>query len=122
MFIDATWLLDYSIIAYEQGIYLLAWMGWNADIEGCGLGERCTYDKIIQKLEDENVSLDFKVQSLIKERDNAKMEYRKLFDSIKKTRSQTQKEMDELIDHVSEKTYAYGVIHAENQNLLVYHI
>ncbi|GJY92781.1 hypothetical protein Tco_0508563 [Tanacetum coccineum] len=60
----------------------------------------------IQKLEDENVSLDFKVQSLIKERDNAKMEYKKLFDSIKKTWSPTQKEIDELIDHVSEKTYA----------------
>ncbi|GJS80894.1 retrovirus-related pol polyprotein from transposon TNT 1-94 [Tanacetum coccineum] len=72
----------------------------------------------IQKLEDENVSLDFKVQSLIKERDNAKMEYKKLFDSIKKTRSQTQTEMDELIAHVSEKTYAYGAIRAENQNLL----
>ncbi|GJX48216.1 retrovirus-related pol polyprotein from transposon TNT 1-94 [Tanacetum coccineum] len=72
----------------------------------------------IQKLEDENVSLDPKVQSLIKERDNAKMEYKKLFDSIKKIRSQTQKEMDELIAHVSEKTYAYGAIRAENQNLL----
>ncbi|GJU18321.1 ribonuclease H-like domain-containing protein [Tanacetum coccineum] len=46
MFIDTTWLLDYSIIAYEQGICLLAWMGWNADIEGRGLGELCTYDKI----------------------------------------------------------------------------
>ncbi|GJR94950.1 hypothetical protein Tco_0267124 [Tanacetum coccineum] len=34
------------------------------------------------------------------------------------TRSQTQKEMDELIIHVSEKIYAYGVIRAENQNLL----
>ncbi|GJW58044.1 putative ribonuclease H-like domain-containing protein [Tanacetum coccineum] len=54
-----------------------------------------------------------------KQRDNAKMEYKKLFDSIKKTRSQTQKEMDELIAHVSEKTYAYGAIRAENQNLLV---
>ncbi|GKF35495.1 hypothetical protein Tco_0112253, partial [Tanacetum coccineum] len=73
----------------------------------------------IQKLKDENVSLDFKVQSLIKERDNAKMEYKNLFDSIKKTRSQTQKEMDELIAHVSGKTYAYRAIHAENQNLLV---
>ncbi|GKE49481.1 hypothetical protein Tco_1480739, partial [Tanacetum coccineum] len=73
----------------------------------------------IHKLEDENVSLDFKVQSLIKERDNAKMEYKKLFDSIKKTQSQTQKEMDELIAHVSEKTYAYGAIRAKNQNLLV---
>ncbi|GJT39684.1 integrase, catalytic region, zinc finger, CCHC-type containing protein, partial [Tanacetum coccineum] len=76
--------------------------------------------KILEKnkLEDDNVSLDFKVQSLIKEQDNAKMEYKKLFDSIKKTRSQTQKEMDELIAHVSEKTYAYGAIRAENQNLL----
>ncbi|GKC84900.1 hypothetical protein Tco_1140617, partial [Tanacetum coccineum] len=27
--------------------------------------------------------------------------------------------MDELIAHVSEKTYAYGAIRAENQNLLV---
>ncbi|GKE67822.1 hypothetical protein Tco_1521983, partial [Tanacetum coccineum] len=38
--------------------------------------------------------------------------------SIKKTRSQSQKEIDELIEHVSEKTYAYGTIRAENQNLL----
>ncbi|GJV51586.1 integrase, catalytic region, zinc finger, CCHC-type containing protein [Tanacetum coccineum] len=72
----------------------------------------------LEKLENENVSLDFKVQSLIKERDNVKIEYQKTFDSIKKTRSQTQKEMDELIVHVSEKTYAYGAIRAENQDLL----
>nr|GEV74338.1 hypothetical protein [Tanacetum cinerariifolium] len=64
----------------------------------------------MEKLEHENVSLDFKVQSLINERDNVKIEYQKLFDSIKKTWSQTQKEIDELIAHVSEKTYAYGAI------------
>ncbi|GJW63517.1 retrovirus-related pol polyprotein from transposon TNT 1-94 [Tanacetum coccineum] len=72
----------------------------------------------MEKLEDENVSLDFTVQSLIKERDNVKLEYQNLFNSIKKTRSQTQTEIDELIAHVSEKTYAYGAIRAENQNLL----
>ncbi|GKD76052.1 hypothetical protein Tco_1334334, partial [Tanacetum coccineum] len=72
----------------------------------------------MEKLENENVSLDFKVQSLIKERDDVKMEYTKLFDSIKKTRSQTQMEMDKLIAHVSEKTYAYGAIRTENLNLL----
>nr|GEU59718.1 hypothetical protein [Tanacetum cinerariifolium] len=72
----------------------------------------------MEKLKHENVSLDFQVQSLIKERDNVKVEYQKLFDSIKKTRSQTQKEIDELIVHVSKKTYAYGAIRAENQNLL----
>ncbi|GKA37684.1 hypothetical protein Tco_0724249 [Tanacetum coccineum] len=69
----------------------------------------------MEKLEDENMSLDFTVQSLIKERDNVKLEYQKLFNSIKKTRSQTQTEM---VAHVSEKTYAYGAIRAENQNLL----
>ncbi|GJW33676.1 hypothetical protein Tco_0053708 [Tanacetum coccineum] len=72
----------------------------------------------MEKLEDENVSLDFKVQSLIQERDNVKLEYQKLFNLIKKTRSQNQKEIDELIAHVSKKTYAYGAIHAKNQNLL----
>ncbi|GKC53226.1 hypothetical protein Tco_1075971, partial [Tanacetum coccineum] len=72
----------------------------------------------MEKLEDENVSLDFTVQSLIKERDNVKLEYQKLFNSIKMTRSQTQTKMDELIAHVSEKTYAYGSIPAKNQNLL----
>ncbi|GJY33583.1 retrovirus-related pol polyprotein from transposon TNT 1-94 [Tanacetum coccineum] len=72
----------------------------------------------IEKLEDENVALDFTVQSLIKERDNVKLEYQKLFNSIKKTRSQTQTKRYELIAHVSEKTYAYGAIRAENQNLL----
>nr|GEU96878.1 hypothetical protein [Tanacetum cinerariifolium] len=72
----------------------------------------------MEKLEYENVSLDFQGQFLIKECDNVKVEYQKLFDSIKKTRSQIQKDIDQLIVHVSEKTYAYGVIHAENQNLL----
>ncbi|GJY30961.1 hypothetical protein Tco_0414456 [Tanacetum coccineum] len=72
----------------------------------------------MEKLEDENVSLDFTVQSLIKERDNVKLEYQKLFNSIKKTRSQNQTKMDELIAHVFKKTYAYGAIRAENQDLL----
>ncbi|GJY76726.1 integrase, catalytic region, zinc finger, CCHC-type containing protein [Tanacetum coccineum] len=39
-------------------------------------------------------------------------------EQIKKTRSQSKKEMDELIAHVSKKTYAYGAIRVENQNLL----
>ncbi|GJW35077.1 retrovirus-related pol polyprotein from transposon TNT 1-94 [Tanacetum coccineum] len=72
----------------------------------------------MEKLEDENVSLDFTIQALIKERDNVKLEYQKLFNSIKKTRSQTQTEIDELIAHVFKKMYAYGAIRAENQHLL----
>ncbi|GJW40197.1 retrovirus-related pol polyprotein from transposon TNT 1-94 [Tanacetum coccineum] len=50
----------------------------------------------MKKLEDENMSLDFTVQSLIKECDDVKLEYQKLFNSIKKTWSQTQTEIDEL--------------------------
>ncbi|GKB62769.1 integrase, catalytic region, zinc finger, CCHC-type containing protein [Tanacetum coccineum] len=80
----------------------------------------------MEKLEDENVSLDFTVQSLIKERDNAKMEYKKkkkkkknkLFDSIKGHVSKLNW-ICELIVYVSETiTYAYGAILDENQNLL----
>ncbi|GJV32253.1 integrase, catalytic region, zinc finger, CCHC-type containing protein [Tanacetum coccineum] len=84
-------------------------------------GKPLDYSRIskMEKLEKENVSLDFQVQSLVKERENIKLEYQKLFDSIKKTRSQTQKEIDELITHVSEKTYAYGAIRAENLELLI---
>ncbi|GJY35427.1 retrovirus-related pol polyprotein from transposon TNT 1-94 [Tanacetum coccineum] len=62
----------------------------------------------MEKLESENVSLEFQVQSLIKERDNVKTEYQKLFDSIKKTRVQTQGEINELIENIKQKTYVYA--------------
>ncbi|GJV84503.1 hypothetical protein Tco_1524401 [Tanacetum coccineum] len=73
----------------------------------------------MEKLESENVSLEFQVQSLIKERENVKSEYQKLFDSIKKTRTQTQGEINELIEHVNQKTYAYAEVRAQNQDLLI---
>ncbi|GJV66937.1 integrase, catalytic region, zinc finger, CCHC-type containing protein [Tanacetum coccineum] len=64
----------------------------------------------MEKLESENVSLEFQVQSLIKEQENVKLEYQKLFNSIKKTRTQTQGEINELIEHVNQKTYAYAEV------------
>ncbi|GJZ97481.1 hypothetical protein Tco_0669934 [Tanacetum coccineum] len=73
----------------------------------------------MEKLENENVSLEFKVQSLIKERENVKLEYQKLFDSIKKTRTQTQREINELIEHVNQKTYANAEVRTQNQDLLI---
>ncbi|GJQ94357.1 hypothetical protein Tco_0005496 [Tanacetum coccineum] len=73
----------------------------------------------VEKLENENVYLEFKVQSLIKERENVKLKYQKLFDSIKKTRTQTQGEIHELIEHVNQKTYAYADVSAQNQDLLI---
>ncbi|GJR84227.1 integrase, catalytic region, zinc finger, CCHC-type containing protein [Tanacetum coccineum] len=73
----------------------------------------------MEKLESENVSLEFQVQSLIKERENVKTEYQKLFDSIKRTRTQTQGEINELIENVNQKTYAYADVRAQNQDLLI---
>ncbi|GJS10337.1 hypothetical protein Tco_0367133 [Tanacetum coccineum] len=72
-----------------------------------------------EKLENENVSLGFQVQSLIKERENVKLEYQNLFDSIKKTRTQIQWEIDELIENVNQKTYAYADVRAQNQDLFI---
>ncbi|GKB89335.1 hypothetical protein Tco_0961607 [Tanacetum coccineum] len=73
----------------------------------------------MKKLESENVSLEFQVQSLIKERENVKSENQKLFDSIKKTRTQTQCEINELIKHFNQKTHAYAEVRAQNQDLLI---
>ncbi|GKA00727.1 hypothetical protein Tco_0673392 [Tanacetum coccineum] len=73
----------------------------------------------MEKLESENVSLEFQVQSLIKEREKVKSKYQKLFDSIKKTRTQTQGEINELIEHVNQKSYAYAKVRAQNQDLLI---
>ncbi|GJV55085.1 integrase, catalytic region, zinc finger, CCHC-type containing protein [Tanacetum coccineum] len=79
------------------------------DVELCVLLNHECVDKILSDELDQVKKKSFEIQE---ERDNVKIEYQKLFDSIKKTRSQTQKEMDELIVHVSEKTYAYGAIRA----------
>ncbi|GKD56339.1 hypothetical protein Tco_1289726, partial [Tanacetum coccineum] len=73
----------------------------------------------MEKLENENLSLEFQVQSLIKEQENVKLEYQKLFNSIKKTQTQTQDEINELIKHVNQNTYAYADISAKNQDLLM---
>ncbi|GJV64606.1 retrovirus-related pol polyprotein from transposon TNT 1-94 [Tanacetum coccineum] len=73
----------------------------------------------IEKLENENVSLEFKMKSLIKKRENVKLEYQKLFDSIERTRTQTQGEIDELIENVNQKTLAYADVRAHNQDLFI---
>ncbi|GKD65148.1 retrovirus-related pol polyprotein from transposon TNT 1-94 [Tanacetum coccineum] len=56
---------------------------------------------------------------LIKKRENVKLEYQKLFDSIERTRTQTQGEIDELIENVNQKTLAYADVRAHNQDLFI---
>ncbi|GKB48804.1 hypothetical protein Tco_0899557 [Tanacetum coccineum] len=73
----------------------------------------------LSTLNDENVLLKSQVDSVVKERENIKLEYQKLFNSIKATRTQHQKELDELIKHVNQKTYAYVDVRSQNQDLLM---
>ncbi|GJR06872.1 hypothetical protein Tco_0529856 [Tanacetum coccineum] len=73
----------------------------------------------MKKLDDENMLLSFQVESLIKEQENVKLEYQKLFNPIKTTRAQHQKELNELIENVNQKIYAYADVRAQNQDLLI---
>ncbi|GJV26519.1 hypothetical protein Tco_1379214 [Tanacetum coccineum] len=73
----------------------------------------------LSTLNDENVLLKPQVEFVVQERENIKLEYQKLFNSIKVTRTQHQKELDELIEHVNQKTYAYADVRAQNQDPLI---
>nr|GEW92321.1 retrovirus-related Pol polyprotein from transposon TNT 1-94 [Tanacetum cinerariifolium] len=76
-------------------------------------------NKMSSTLNDENVLLKTQVESVVQERENVKLEYQKLFNSIKATQTQHKKELDELIEHVNQKTYAYADGRATNQDLLI---
>ncbi|GKB90605.1 hypothetical protein Tco_0962877 [Tanacetum coccineum] len=73
----------------------------------------------LSTLNDENVLLKTQVDSVIQERENIKLEFQKLFNSIKATQTQHQKEVDELIENVNQKTYAYADVCAQNQDVLM---
>ncbi|GJR46451.1 retrovirus-related pol polyprotein from transposon TNT 1-94 [Tanacetum coccineum] len=62
----------------------------------------------LSKLNDENVLLKNQVDSIVQERENIKLKYQKLFNSIKATRAEHQQEVNELVENISQKTYAYG--------------
>ncbi|GJZ00574.1 integrase, catalytic region, zinc finger, CCHC-type containing protein [Tanacetum coccineum] len=73
----------------------------------------------LSTLNDENVLLKTQVDSVVKERENVKLEYQKLFNLIKATHTQHKKKLEELIEHVNQKTYAYADVRAQNQDLLI---
>nr|GEW54489.1 retrovirus-related Pol polyprotein from transposon TNT 1-94 [Tanacetum cinerariifolium] len=68
----------------------------------------------LSTLNDENVLIKTQVDSVVQERENIKLEFPKLFNSIKATQTQHQKEVDELIEHFNQKTYA-----SQNQDILM---
>ncbi|GKA18026.1 integrase, catalytic region, zinc finger, CCHC-type containing protein [Tanacetum coccineum] len=73
----------------------------------------------LSTLNDENVLLKTQVDVVVQEKGNIKLEYQNLFNSIKATRDQHQQEVNELIESINQKTYAYGDVHSENQDLLM---
>ncbi|GKA05542.1 hypothetical protein Tco_0684662 [Tanacetum coccineum] len=88
------------------------------------IGMRCLTPAELEKsklstLNDENVLLKTQVASVVKERENVKLEYHKLFNLIKVTRNQHKKEFDELTEHVNQNKYAYADVRALNQDLLI---
>ncbi|GJR68059.1 hypothetical protein Tco_0014124 [Tanacetum coccineum] len=68
---------------------------------------------------DENVLLKQQVESTVKERENNKLEFQRLFNSIKATWAQHQNEINEMFEDVTQKTYAYADIRAQNQDRLM---
>ncbi|GJW11579.1 hypothetical protein Tco_1577406 [Tanacetum coccineum] len=73
----------------------------------------------LSTLYDENVLLKHQVESIVKEQENIKLEYQRLFNSIKATRAQHQNEINEMFEYVTQKTYAYADLRAQNQDLLL---
>ncbi|GJT13360.1 retrovirus-related pol polyprotein from transposon TNT 1-94 [Tanacetum coccineum] len=73
----------------------------------------------LSTLHDENVLLKHQVESTVKERENIKLEFQRLFNSIKATRAQHQNEINEMFEDVTQKTYAYADVRAQNQDLLM---
>nr|GEX25947.1 hypothetical protein [Tanacetum cinerariifolium] len=64
----------------------------------------------LSTLHDENVFLKHQVESIVKERENIKLEFQRLFNSVKATRAQHQNEINEMIENVNQKTYAYDEV------------
>ncbi|GJS62381.1 retrovirus-related pol polyprotein from transposon TNT 1-94 [Tanacetum coccineum] len=73
----------------------------------------------LSTLHDENVLLKHQVESTVKERENIKLEFQRLFNSVKATRVHHQNENNEMIENINQKTYDYADVHAQNQDLLM---
>ncbi|GKB14029.1 hypothetical protein Tco_0847952 [Tanacetum coccineum] len=77
------------------------------------LCESNTLDHLSQKLDDENVSLEFQVMSLEKENEHLKAIYENLFDSIKQTRAQTKIKTDSLQEKLNDTIYENAKLRAQ---------
>ncbi|GJT58590.1 hypothetical protein Tco_1002123 [Tanacetum coccineum] len=66
-----------------------------------------------------NVLLKHQVESTVKERENIKLEFQRLFNSVKATRAQQKNEINGMIEKVSQKTCDNADVRAQNKDLLM---
>ncbi|GJS68208.1 hypothetical protein Tco_0682773 [Tanacetum coccineum] len=72
-----------------------------------------TLDPLLQKLENENVELEFQVQNYEKENAHLKTTYKNMFDSIKVTRAQTKAIIKSLQDKLHDAIYENAKLRAQ---------
>ncbi|GJV75041.1 hypothetical protein Tco_1506625 [Tanacetum coccineum] len=86
------------------------------DLKGKSKDTPCvsdTLDPLSQKLEDENVSLEFQVLNYAKENEHLKTTYKNLFDSLKVTRAQTKLMTDSLQEKLHDTIYENATLRAQ---------
>ncbi|GJT82548.1 hypothetical protein Tco_1056890 [Tanacetum coccineum] len=76
-----------------------------------------TLDPLPQKLENENVELEFQVQNYEKENAHLKTTYKNLFDSINVTRAQTKMIIDSLQNKLHDTIYENAKLRAQKPSL-----
>ncbi|GJX53376.1 retrovirus-related pol polyprotein from transposon TNT 1-94 [Tanacetum coccineum] len=104
-------LQEKSIVVNELK-QLLATLKENSQVT---LDEYINPDSRFQIVEDENVSLAFQVSSLVKEREHIKLEYKKLYDSIKQTRAQNKLTTDSLQQRFNDQIFENAMLRAKLQ-------
>ncbi|GKC39862.1 hypothetical protein Tco_1052246 [Tanacetum coccineum] len=72
-----------------------------------------TLDPLSQKLENENVELEFQVVNYVREIEHLKATYKNLFDSISMTRTQTKSIIDSLQDKLHDTVYENSKLRAQ---------
>ncbi|GJT00045.1 hypothetical protein Tco_0821214 [Tanacetum coccineum] len=85
------------------------------DLKGKSKDTPCvsdTLDPLSQKLEDENVALEFQVLNYAKENEHLKIRYKNLFDSINVTRAQTKLITDSLQEILQDTVYENAMLRA----------
>ncbi|GJT18394.1 hypothetical protein Tco_0877100 [Tanacetum coccineum] len=90
--------------------------GLDRDLKGKSSNTQCAsniLDSLSQKLDDENVSLEFQVLNYAKENKHLKTIYKNLFNSIKVTRAQTKIITDSLQEKLHETIYENATLRAQ---------